>query len=239
MKISREWPDGGTSPNQAPPVLEGDQDVLAARSFAQCLAKPLCRAFAAPSGLLGRLAGFAMARKNIPLNRFALELLEPQHGERVLEIGFGPGVALGMLAEAVGPQGRVSGVEVSGLMFAQAVARNAAAIATGRMRLALCSVSEADWPDQSFQRILSVSNVQFWRPATRCLGETFRMLRSGGVAVFAIHLQWPERARRTPGFFPEEVAAFKERLAAVGFTGIEEHRAPNGWDACIRASRSR
>lgn len=237
MKTTREWPDDGKSANQVLPVPQGDQDVLAARAFAQRQSNPLYRAFAAPSGLWGRLAGFAMARKNMPLNRFALELLGPLPGERVLEIGFGPGVALGMLAEAVGSQGRVSGVEVSGLMLSQAMARNAAAIAAGRMRLALCPVSEIGWPDQSFQRLLSVSNVQFWRPATRSLNEAFRMLRNGGVAVFAVHLQWPDRASRTPGLFPEEVAAFKERLATAGFAGIEEHMAPNGWDACIRAFR--
>jgi len=237
MKPVQECDADSDARVQAPLFKELVPDALAARAFEQRRSNPVYRAFAAPRGLLGRLAAFSMARKNVALNRFALGLLGPLPGEHVLEIGFGPGIALGMLAEAVGDGGRVSGVEVSALMLSQASARHRAAIAAGRMRLALCSVSEAGWPDQSFHRILSVSNVQFWRPATRCLGEVFRMLKSGGVAVFAIHLQWPDRARSTPGFFPEEVQAFRERLAVAGFAVDQEHRAPNGWDACLRAHR--
>lgn len=216
---------------------DGQKDVIAARAFEKRQGNPLFRAFAAPEGVLGRLAGLVMTRKNVPLNRFAVDLLWPLQGESVLEIGFGPGVALGMLAEAVGERGRVFGVERSLLMLRQAAARHAQAIAQGRMRLALCSVAEVCWPDAVFHRALCVSNVQFWSPASRCLAELHRMVRPGGVVVFAIHLQWPDRARKTPGFYPEEVLAFTQRLAQAGFDAIEEHMAPNGWDLCIRARR--
>lgn len=229
------------APNHSGVVLAegtGQDEAIAARAFEKRKGNPLFRAFAVPVGLLGRLAGAVMARKNVALNRFAVDLLWPLQGQSVLEIGFGPGVALGMLAEAVGERGRVCGVERSVLMLRQAAARNRHALAEGRMRLALCSVADSGWPDAAFDRMLSVSNVQFWRPAGRCLAEARRMLKPGGVAVFAIHLQWPHRARRTPGFHPEEVQALTQRLAQAGFSAIEEHMVPNGWDMCIRARRA-
>ncbi len=239
-EVSPEQSAQGLAPHRCETAsLEecGQGDVIVARAFEKRQGNPLFRAFAAPEGGLGRLAGLVMARKNVALNRFAVDLLWPLQGESVLEIGFGPGVALAMLAEAVGERGMVCGVERSVLMLSRAAARNAQAIAQGRMRLALCSVAEVGWPDARFHRALCVSNVQFWRPASRCLAELHRMVQPGGVVVFAIHLQWPDRARKTPGFYPEEVRAFTQRLAHAGFNAIEEHLAPGGWDLCIRVRR--
>lgn len=49
-----------------------------------------------------------------------LEKLSVQPGERILEIGFGTGHCLAALARAVGPAGRVVGVDISDGMFAMA-----------------------------------------------------------------------------------------------------------------------
>jgi ubiquinone/menaquinone biosynthesis C-methylase UbiE len=47
-----------------------------------------------------------------------LEKLSAQHGEKILEIGFGTGHCLAALAQAVGPEGRVTGVDISDGMAA-------------------------------------------------------------------------------------------------------------------------
>jgi len=50
--------------------------------------------FRKPSGLLGRLIGNGMARGNEAEARWTIDLLNIQADTRVLEIGFGPGVAI-------------------------------------------------------------------------------------------------------------------------------------------------
>jgi SAM-dependent methyltransferase len=55
-----------------------------------------------------------------PLGAQTMEKFAPQPGERVLDIGCGAGVTSLMLADAVGPNGRVTGVDVSQPMLALA-----------------------------------------------------------------------------------------------------------------------
>ena len=54
------------------------------------------------------------------LRRKAVEALELGRGDRVMEIGCGTGRNLGFLREAVGPSGRVYGVDLSAGMLAKA-----------------------------------------------------------------------------------------------------------------------
>jgi protein-L-isoaspartate(D-aspartate) O-methyltransferase len=43
---------------------------------------------------------------------FMLELLEPQEGQKILDIGFGSGWTTSLLAEIVGKNGKVYGIEI-------------------------------------------------------------------------------------------------------------------------------
>jgi ubiquinone/menaquinone biosynthesis C-methylase UbiE len=55
--------------------------------------------------------------------------------DRVLEIGFGPRVAIAELSRRVGPEGHVYGVDHSEAMLRQATKRNIAAVQAGRVTL--------------------------------------------------------------------------------------------------------
>jgi arsenite methyltransferase len=52
-----------------------------------------------PTGLGGRIIRFLMNRGNAGMNAFAVQQLELRPSDRVLEIGFGGGVALPALIE--------------------------------------------------------------------------------------------------------------------------------------------
>jgi hypothetical protein len=69
----------------------------------------LMRAFGRPQGVLGRLGGLIMTRMNRNMAARAIALLDVQPHDRVLEIGFGPGVGIELLARVVS-SGRVVGV---------------------------------------------------------------------------------------------------------------------------------
>jgi demethylmenaquinone methyltransferase/2-methoxy-6-polyprenyl-1,4-benzoquinol methylase len=52
-------------------------------------------------------------RSEVHVRKAGLEMLNPQRGERVLEIGFGTGHSLIELARSVGPSGKVFGIDLS------------------------------------------------------------------------------------------------------------------------------
>lgn len=85
-----------------------------------------------------------------------VSLLDVRPTERVLEVGFGPGVAIAALA-ARATRGDVYGVDHSEVMVAQASRRNAAAIRDARVRLVHASVAELPSFGEPVDAVLAVN----------------------------------------------------------------------------------
>ena len=139
----------------------------------------LMRMFGRPRGVLGRLGGIIMARTNGEFARSAIRLLDVQPDDRVLEVGFGPGVGIGILAESA-PAGRVAGLDCSGEMVEQAAARNAGAIERGVVDLRHGSVESLPFDDGAFDAALAINSMQVWPDAMAGLREIRRVVRPGG-----------------------------------------------------------
>jgi SAM-dependent methyltransferase len=174
------------------------------------------RQFGHPEGRLGALAGRVMARRNGEVNAWAVELLDLQAGEHVLEIGCGPGLALA--AAARGPAARVTGVDPSAVMVVQARRRN--------RRRAHVTVLEAGaealpLADASVDAAIAVNSISHWRERDRGLAEVARVLRPGGRAALVLRLRNPAAGRldRSAYGLPAERAG--ELEAALGAAGLE------------------
>jgi ubiquinone/menaquinone biosynthesis C-methylase UbiE len=139
----------------------------------------LLRMFGRPQGLLGRLGGVILARANRSFAKEIVTLLDVHASERVLEIGFGPGVGIELLA-SVAPMGKIAGVDPSAEMVGQARARNAAAIAAGAVDLRRGSVDSMPFEDGSFDTVLAINSMQVWPDAVAGLREIWRILSAGG-----------------------------------------------------------
>src|SRR5215216_7451368 len=153
--------------------------------------------FRKPSGLLGRLIGNGMARGNEAEARWTIDLLNIQPDTRVLEIGFGPGVAIQHAAQQA-VQGHVSGIDYSETMVQVARKRNASAIRNGLVDLTHGDVRSLPYMDESFDRAFTIHCIYFWAEPTTCLREVRRVLRTNGVLAITIQPKdkWPPR--RTP-----------------------------------------
>ena len=84
----------------------------------------LVQQFRRPSGVMGRVAGTMMAVINTPLVTMVTTAVAATDGERILDIGFGPGVSLVLLARAA-PAAMVAGIDPSPVMVAMARRRTA------------------------------------------------------------------------------------------------------------------
>jgi SAM-dependent methyltransferase len=175
------------------------------RLFMRVLKSLLMRAFGRPKGVLGRLGGIIMARGNKRMAGQAVELLDVQPNDAVLEIGFGPGVGIQLLASLVA-SGRVAGVDPSEEMMQQATLRNAGAIETGKVELRRSSVERLPFESDAFDKALAINSMQVWPDAVAGLRETRRVMKSGGRVVlgFTRHSGQPKeglaKALRTAGF---------------------------------------
>lgn len=150
--------------------------------------------FGHPRGVAGRVAGWVMAHRpsNRQRNRWVVSLLDVQPTDRVLEIGFGPGLAVAELSRRVGGSGHVHGIDHSNLMLRQATRRNAAAIAAGRVTLTRASVDQLPPAlGGPFDAILTVNSLGFWPAPAKRLDELRQRLRPGGRIAIASQPRCP------------------------------------------------
>ena len=118
---------------------------------------------------------------NVQRNKWAVELLDVQPTDHVLELGCGPGVAVAALAGRA-TRGLVVGVDHSEVMIRQARRRNAAAIRQGRVRLIHSPVERLQVTDGPFDAALAVNNVGMWPEPTAQLRDIGRLLRNPPAA---------------------------------------------------------
>ena len=163
--------------------------------------------FGKPTGFIGVVAGTIMAnrRSNLERNVWAISMLKLRPTDRVLEIGFGPGVAIQKMSEVV-TKGVVWGIDHSEVMLKQASMRNNKAISKGRVKLLLGSVSSLSFTDVQVDMILDINSFQFWESPVDGLKKLRTCLAPSGI-VALVHQP------RQPGSTDEETDRAGRKLA--------------------------
>jgi SAM-dependent methyltransferase len=177
----------------------------------------LFRQFSGPRGPLGHVAGWLMVRKNQDANAWLVELLGAGPGDHVVEIGFGPGLAV----ERNAARGaHVAGVDHSALMVRKASGRVAGAVREGRVDLRQGRADALPFGDARFTRAMALNSLQFWPSPDAGLRELQRVLAPGGRLVLGQRLRDDGAGRfdrRRFGMTEEGLAALRATLASVGF----------------------
>src|SRR5829696_1592599 len=175
--------------------------------------------FGRPRGLPGRIAGWVMAHRasNRRRNAWAVSLIDVQRDDRVLEVGFGPGIAIRELSR-LAHEGYVCGIDHSELMVRQARRRNADGIRRGVVDLRLGAVDDLPAFDAPFDKILTVNTIMFRSSPDARLEGLGHLLRPGGLIAIA-------HQPRDPGATDETSAARgKVMAAALARAGFSEVR---------------
>jgi len=181
----------------------------------------LYQQFGNPTGALGALAGTIMAHRpsNRQRNAWTVRQLDLRPDDHVLEIGYGPGLAVRDAAALV-PHGRVVGVERSPVMLRQARRRNRRAIAAGLVDLRVGD--PADLADETFQKAYAINVFMFWPQPVDTLRRIAALLTPGG----RIALTMQPRGTVTADSTDRAATAMSDALAAAGYTGIEVRTLP-------------
>jgi ubiquinone/menaquinone biosynthesis C-methylase UbiE len=179
----------------------------------------LVQQFGKPSGALGVLAGLIMRWR--PSNRLrnarTLELLDIRAGDRVLEVGFGPGLAIARAAE-LATGGKVVGLDHSELMLREATRRNREAVRAGRVELLLGSADALPHLDGRFDKVFAVNVFMFWKDPVSVLGGLREMMSPGGLIALTL------QPRHRGATMQDTRAAGEGMAAALRAAGFGEVR---------------
>jgi len=136
---------------------------------------------------ISRVYDLLADRNEGPIRNAALDLLKALPGERVLEIGFGTGHVLLALAGAVGPTGKVLGIDLSDRMVKRSQRDLSAAGLLERCELRCCDASELPYAAESLDAVfMSFTLELFDTPEIpEVLSECRRALKPGGRMVVA------------------------------------------------------
>jgi ubiquinone/menaquinone biosynthesis C-methylase UbiE len=161
---------------------------------------------------------------NRSAHKHALERLAVQPSDRILEIGFGTGQLIGMLAKAAS-SGFVAGVDPSPLMLSTAWKRNERWIHAGRVDLRLGTASSLAWADGTFDKATALHNFQFWSDPEHDLSEVARVLRPGGLLLLVLRTR-DRRSDKHPVSNPlsREGNEGQKALAVLSRCGFEQAR---------------
>jgi ubiquinone/menaquinone biosynthesis C-methylase UbiE len=138
-----------------------------------------------PKGIIGYVLGEQMVRQHVPETDWTISLLKIQPEDHILELGFGAGRAVELVA-AQAPSVRVAGIDISQTMLRAARRRNACAIKKGQVVLCHGDLMNLPFPDDSFDKVFSIQTLYFWPDPQRALAEIFRVLKPSGMLVITL-----------------------------------------------------
>lgn len=182
----------------------------------QQIVRRLVGQFHRPHGVGGYVAGWVMGHRpsNVRRNRWVVSLLDVQPTDRILEIGFGPGIAIKQLGR-LADRGRVFGVDHSGVMVRVARRRNRAEVRAGRVDLRLASADGLPDFGGPIDKLLAVNSMGFWTDPIARLKDFRCVLRPGGTIAVASQPRCPGAAAETTIRAGHEI---EDTLERAGFS---------------------
>ncbi len=190
--------------------------------------------FRRPRGPLGMLAGRIMSKRvsNRDRSAWTVDLLDPHAGDRVLELGYGPGLGIEAVASRLG-RGTIVGIDHSATMRAMATRRVSRSLRHARrashgaeqihIDLRVGDVEHLDPDLGTFDAIFSCNVWLFWTDPVATFRDLGRHLAPGGLMAVT-HLPRHGGATRQASLDAAETIA--AQLGEAGFvvqrTGVLE-----------------
>lgn len=187
--------------------------------------KDLAHQLSNPQGEAGIETGKQMERTNANMIARTIDILNIKENEKVLEIGFGNGSHVGyLLNKAAGVQ--YTGIDISETMLQQALATNSEAISKQQAYFILSDGNTIPFGDNTFNKILTVNTIYFWKNPRQYAVEIGRVLKPGGRCcitfgekTFMEGLPFVQH-----GFTLYDVPAVEQLLRSAGLTAENHHQ---------------
>ena len=176
-----------------------------------------------PRGLFGRALFKWLTKSTFGHARWTADLMGVRRDDAILEVGFGNGANLGLLAQRA-PAGTVAGAEVSETAIEMASKTNAKAISEGRVKLHHAAGGALPFDAGTFDKACTVATAYVFPDPGAVFREMHRVLKPGGLAAvtFPVRENFMRfKPAATEGFHLHKLADLEAAFRDAGFI---EHR---------------
>jgi SAM-dependent methyltransferase len=158
------------------------------------------------------LTGSSSAR--IPQRvQWAVELLDVQPSDHLLEIGCGPGHAVALVCPRLAG-GTITAIDRSATAVARTLERTKACVAAGRARVERQTLTDAEL-GRRFQKVFAVNVNAFWTAPEPSLAALGRLLASRGLAYLVYEPPSAVQLRKLRSWLPERLEEHGFEVADV------------------------
>lgn len=178
--------------------------------------------FKKPSGLLGRLVSNLMIKGNKHAYETLFGEMKISPGEKLLEIGYGPGTGIREIFKTAKPE-VLYGIDFSELMFAKATKLNKQLIETGKVKLLYGDFLTTSLETTGFDKIFCLNVVYFWEDLSVPFTKIKSLLKDGGRFHFYMSSKEDlDRLKFTDDdvFNKHAIGKVEEALKQAGFSKV-------------------
>ena len=184
----------------------------------------IARQFKKPSVLFGKFASNIMVRNNQKNYDKLITDLDVKLHDKLLEIGYGPGIGIQMLANLCSTC-TIHGIDFSKLMYKRATKYNKTFIDSGKVRLYYGDFLKTLVLDNEYDKVFCLNVIYFWDELKTPFEKVLSLLKKGGD----FHIYMADKATLIKMKAPdtvfnkysiEEVA---QALKSAGFENVEHY----------------
>lgn len=135
----------------------------------------------APKDISGRIVSFFMSRRNRPIYKKTISILNISDGDNVLDIGCGNGYVLNIIAKH--HKGNFAGIDKSESIIKAAKSRNRQFIKNGIMEFCCQDLSRMSFEDGFFDKVYTINTIYFWESLDDTFREINRVLKPNGIFI--------------------------------------------------------